>query len=53
MGDLVDSQQCSSALRELNEDFVKKSVILGNGLKPSGLDVIVFAAIHSFVVFTF
>lgn len=47
----VDSDLCSKALSELNDDLIKKSVLLGNGLKPSAADVIVFAAIHSLVVF--
>lgn len=46
----VDSELCSNALSELNDDLIKKSVLLGNGLKPSAADVIVFAAVHSLVI---
>ncbi|PIN21755.1 tRNA-binding protein [Handroanthus impetiginosus] len=36
-------------LNELNEDLITKSVLLGDGLKPSAADVIVFSAVHSSV----
>lgn len=41
------------ALNELNEELITKSVVLGNGLKPSAADVIVFSAVHSSVVCDF
>ncbi|KAI0501835.1 hypothetical protein KFK09_016780 [Dendrobium nobile] len=37
-----------AALKDLNEDLVQKSVLLG-GLKPSVADIIVFSALHDFV----
>lgn len=46
----VDSGTCLKALSELNEDLSKKSVILGNGLKISEADIVVFAAVHSSVI---
>lgn len=47
----VDSGTSLKALSELNEDLSKKSVILGNGLKISEADIVVFAAVHSSVVY--
>lgn len=41
------------ALKNLNEDLATKSVVIGNGLKPSVADVIVFSAVHSSVVCNF
>lgn len=46
----VDSGTSLKALSELNEDLSKKSVILGNGLKISEADIVVFAAVHSSVI---
>ncbi|KAL3524065.1 hypothetical protein ACH5RR_016899 [Cinchona calisaya] len=46
----VDSEGCLKFLSELNDDLTKKSVILGNGLKPSAADVVVFSAVHPFVI---
>lgn len=46
----VDYEAALGALKALNEDLIQISVLLGNGLKPSAADVIVFSAIHSFVV---
>lgn len=37
-------------LRKLNEDLTPKSVLLGDGFKISVADVLVFSAIHSFVI---
>lgn len=41
------------ALEDLNEEFITKSVLLGNGLKPSVADVYVYATSHSSVVCIF
>ncbi|KAL2897931.1 Bifunctional glutamate/proline--tRNA ligase [Bienertia sinuspersici] len=46
----VDSAACSEALSGLNDDLVSKSVLLGNGLKVSEADVIVYSVIHPSVV---
>ncbi|KAL3334482.1 hypothetical protein AABB24_030956 [Solanum stoloniferum] len=46
----VDSGTSLKALSELNEDLSKKSVILGNGMKISEADIVVFAAVHSSVI---
>ncbi|KAH0750804.1 hypothetical protein KY290_030036 [Solanum tuberosum] len=46
----VDSGTSLKALSELNEDLSKKSVILGNGLKISEADIVIFAAVHSSVI---
>ncbi|MCD9644484.1 hypothetical protein HAX54_032703 [Datura stramonium] len=45
----VDSGTSFKALSELNEDLSKKSV-LANGFKISEADIVVFAAVHSFVI---
>ncbi|KAE9604102.1 hypothetical protein Lal_00002248 [Lupinus albus] len=37
-------------LKKLNDELSGKSVLLGNGLKPSEADVIVFSAIHSSLI---
>ncbi|OIV96877.1 hypothetical protein TanjilG_00459 [Lupinus angustifolius] len=37
-------------LKKLNEELAGKSVLLGNGLKPSAADVIVFSVIHSSLI---
>ncbi|WOK96715.1 hypothetical protein Cni_G05422 [Canna indica] len=37
---------CLSALDNLNEELKQKAVLLGNGLKPSEADIIVFSAVH-------
>ena len=39
-------------LKKLNDELSVKSVLLGNGLKPSEADVIVFSVIHSSLVCT-
>lgn len=41
-----------AVLKDLNEDLAQKFVLLG-GLKPSVADVIVFSALHDFVVLLF
>ena len=46
----TESDASFGVLKGLNEDLAPVSVLLGNGLKPSEADVIVFSAIHSSVV---
>lgn len=46
----VDSKACFEVLKQLNDELVQKSVLLGNGLKPSEADVIVFPILHPSVV---
>lgn len=46
----ASSEACVDALQKLNEDLATKSVLLGNGLKPSATDVIVFSVVYSYVV---
>ncbi|KAK4798636.1 hypothetical protein SAY86_030962 [Trapa natans] len=46
----ASSEACAGALQKLNEDLTTKSVLLGNGLKPSAADAIVFAAVYSSVI---
>ncbi|PON50210.1 Ribosomal protein [Trema orientale] len=46
----TDSGASFEVLKGLNEDLVPISVLLGNGLKPSDVDVIVFSVIHSSVI---
>ncbi|XP_010253071.1 PREDICTED: probable methionine--tRNA ligase isoform X2 [Nelumbo nucifera] len=42
-------EACHGSLKALNEDLVQRSVLLGNGLKPSEVDILVFSVIHSYV----
>lgn len=44
---------CIENLKRLNDELSDKSVLLGNGLKPSEVDVLVFSVIHSSLVCTF
>nr|AFK39043.1 unknown [Lotus japonicus] len=37
-------------LKKLNDELSDKSVLLGNGLKPSEADVVVFSVIHSSLI---
>jgi len=37
-------------LDNLNQDLSQKSVLLGDGLKPSVADIVVFATVQAFVV---
>ncbi|KAK2637263.1 hypothetical protein Ddye_032055 [Dipteronia dyeriana] len=46
----TDSKECFDVLNKLNEDLACISVLLDNGLSPTEADVIVFTAIHSFVM---
>lgn len=48
----LDLDACFENLKRLNDELSGKSVLLGNGLKPSEADVIVFSVIHSSLVFT-
>ncbi|KAK6155998.1 hypothetical protein DH2020_010246 [Rehmannia glutinosa] len=47
---LENSDARFKALTDLNEELITKSVVLGNGLKPSPADVIVFSTVHSSVI---
>lgn len=46
----LDSKSCFGVLNGLNDDLSLKSVLLGNGLKPSEADVIVFSVLHPLLV---
>lgn len=46
----VDSMACFGALHVINEELAEKSVLVGDGLKPSEADVIVFSLLHPFVI---
>lgn len=46
----VDSKECFGALHVINEELAEKSVLVGDGLKPSEADVIVFSLLHPFVI---
>ncbi|RVX03202.1 putative methionine--tRNA ligase [Vitis vinifera] len=46
----VDSKACFGALHVINEELAEKSVLVGDGLKPSEADVIVFSLLHPFVI---
>lgn len=39
-----------ATLKQLNEDLNQRAVLLGDGLKPSEADIIVFSAVHSILV---
>ena len=41
---------CFENLKRLNDELSEKYVLLGNGLKPSEADVIVYLVIHSSLV---
>ncbi|KAK4403460.1 Methionine--tRNA ligase, cytoplasmic [Sesamum angolense] len=45
----LSSNAAVKGLNELNEELITKSVLLGNGLKLSAADIIVFSAVHSYV----
>ncbi|KAL3834750.1 hypothetical protein ACJIZ3_009486 [Penstemon smallii] len=47
---LENSESQLKNLEELNEELVTKSVVTGGGFTPSAADVIVFAAVHSYVI---
>lgn len=46
----LDSKSCFGVLNGLNDDLAQKSVLLGNGLKPSAADIIVFSVLHPFLI---
>ncbi|GAV67796.1 tRNA_bind domain-containing protein [Cephalotus follicularis] len=46
----VDSEACVGVINGLNEELAHRSVLLGNGLKPSEVDAIVFSVLHSYVI---
>ncbi|KAL8154356.1 hypothetical protein V2J09_012116 [Rumex salicifolius] len=46
----VESKASLEALNRLNDELATRSVVLGNGLKLSEVDIIVFAAVHPLVV---
>ncbi|XP_024927854.2 uncharacterized protein LOC107413994 isoform X2 [Ziziphus jujuba] len=46
----TDPRESFGVLNKLNEELITVSVLLGNGLKPSEADIIVFSAIHSSVI---
>lgn len=45
-----EADACLASLDCLNEDLKQKAILLGNGLEPSVADIVVFSAVHSFVV---
>ncbi|KAH7654076.1 Methionine--tRNA ligase protein [Dioscorea alata] len=42
-----EANACRATLKQLNEDLNQRAVLLGDGLKPSEADIIVFSAVHS------
>ncbi|GMH05022.1 hypothetical protein Nepgr_006862 [Nepenthes gracilis] len=46
----MDSKACFEVLSGLNDELALKSVLLGNGLKLSEADIIVFSVLHPFVI---
>ncbi|ESW08413.1 hypothetical protein PHAVU_009G043500 [Phaseolus vulgaris] len=46
----VANDACLENLKRLNDELSGKSVLLGNGLKPSEADVIVYSVVHSSLV---
>lgn len=47
---IADSKACFDVLSKFNEELTPKAVLLGNGLRPSEADVVVFSTVHSSVV---
>ncbi|KAF6168683.1 hypothetical protein GIB67_026569 [Kingdonia uniflora] len=45
----VDSEACAGVLEGLNKELADKSILFGDGLKPSEADIVVFSALHSYV----
>ncbi|XP_042490327.1 aminoacyl tRNA synthase complex-interacting multifunctional protein 1 [Macadamia integrifolia] len=45
----TDAEACNEVLKGLNEELTQRSVLLGNGLKPTEVDIFVFSVLHSFV----
>jgi aminoacyl tRNA synthase complex-interacting multifunctional protein 1 len=46
----LDSKSYFGVLNGLNDDLAQKSVLLGNGLKPSAADIIVFSVLNPLLV---
>ncbi|XP_062155778.1 tRNA-aminoacylation cofactor arc1 [Alnus glutinosa] len=46
----LDSKSCFGVLNGLNDDLAQKSVLLGNGLKPSAADIIVFSVLNPLLI---
>ncbi|KAJ7959528.1 OB-fold nucleic acid binding domain-containing protein isoform 3 [Quillaja saponaria] len=46
----VNPEDRFGALKGLNDGLAQKSVLLGNGIRPSEADVIVFSVLHSAVI---
>ncbi|KAJ0103470.1 hypothetical protein Patl1_06769 [Pistacia atlantica] len=46
----ADSKACLDVLSKFNEELTSKSVLLGNGLRPSEADIVVFSTLHSLVI---
>ncbi|GAB4827706.1 hypothetical protein Ancab_034594 [Ancistrocladus abbreviatus] len=46
----MNSEACFQVLSGLNDELAQKSVLLGNGLKLSEADIIVFSVLHPFVI---
>ena len=46
----VNPEAALEVLTKLNEELSNKAILLGNGLKPSEADIIVFSVIHSSLV---
>ncbi|EHA8591468.1 putative methionine--tRNA ligase [Cocos nucifera] len=44
-----EADACHATLKGLNEDLTQRAVLLGDGLKPSVADILVFSALHHFV----
>lgn len=44
-----EADACHATLKGLNEDLNQKAVLLGDGLKPSVADIVVFSSVHPFV----
>ncbi|KAJ0975478.1 hypothetical protein J5N97_017443 [Dioscorea zingiberensis] len=42
-----EANACRATLKCLNEDLSQRAVLLGDGLKPSEADIVVFSAVHS------
>ncbi|XP_077213704.1 nucleic acid-binding, OB-fold-like protein isoform X2 [Tasmannia lanceolata] len=45
----TEGETCHAMLKEFNEKLTQRSVLLGYGLKPSEVDIVVFSALHFFV----
>ncbi|XP_008792236.2 aminoacyl tRNA synthase complex-interacting multifunctional protein 1 isoform X1 [Phoenix dactylifera] len=44
-----EADACHATLKGLNEDLAQRAVLLGDGLKPSVADIVVFSTLHHFV----